>query len=202
MHEMVTLMNPPECEHMIFQNMDIISSFHSYIFRKVVQTWAAHISTKSTPHHYTAGCFTVLTVNFGSNRDAVLGRRTIFGTPLTSLKVLSLLNITFLYSAAVQYQYFLQKPILFFFIAVVSSSFLAARRQDLFEDYVKLSWSKRSGGAQSTCFFNSTADINGYDNTSCFKSLSVLGEVFFRAPETDFRFSTIPGNNDAAHLFY
>ena len=42
------------------------------------------------PHIITlAGYFTVLTVNFGSNGDAVLERRTIFGIPLTSLKVLS-----------------------------------------------------------------------------------------------------------------
>ena len=54
MHKMVTLMNSLECEHMIFQNLDIIASFPSHIFRKEVQTCAAHISTKSIPHHYTS----------------------------------------------------------------------------------------------------------------------------------------------------
>ena len=54
MHEMVILMNPPECEHITFRNLNIIASFHSHIFRKDVQTCAAHISTKSTPHHYTS----------------------------------------------------------------------------------------------------------------------------------------------------
>ena len=43
----------------------------------------------------------VLTVNFGSYRDATLGRRTIFGIPLISVKMLSSLNITFFHSAAV-----------------------------------------------------------------------------------------------------
>ena len=31
--------------------------------------------------------------------------------------------------------------------------------------------------------------------------LSVRGEVFFVAPESDFRFHTIPGDNDAGDLF-
>ena len=54
MHERVKLMNPPECKHTIFHNVDIIASFYSHIFRKEVLTCAAHISTKSTPHHYTS----------------------------------------------------------------------------------------------------------------------------------------------------
>ena len=128
MHEMVTLMNPSECEHMFFSNVDIIASFHSNIFRKYKPARPI-FSLKASHTIILAGCFTGLTVNFRSNRDAILGRRTIFGTPLTSLKVLSSLNITFLHSAAVQYRYFLQKPSIFFFITVVSVGFLAARRQ-------------------------------------------------------------------------
>ena len=70
----------------------------------------------------------VLSVNFGSYRDALLGRCTIIRTPLTIVKVLSSLNITFLYSAAVQCRYFWQELGFFFFIAAVSMSFLAARQ--------------------------------------------------------------------------
>ena len=70
----------------------------------------------------------VLTVNFGSYRDALLGRCTTFGTPLTIVKVLSSLNITFLYSAAIQCGCFWQELSLSFFIAAVSMGFLAARR--------------------------------------------------------------------------
>ena len=70
----------------------------------------------------------VLTVNFESYHDALLGRRTIFGTLLTIVKVLSSLNITFFYSAAVQCQCSWQELSLFFFIAAMSMGFLAARR--------------------------------------------------------------------------
>ena len=62
----------------------------------------------------------------------------------------------------------------------------------------ELSWLKRCGETDGACFFNSTAAIDGYDGTSCFKSLSVLGEVFLGAPEHDFLFGTIPGGNNAA----
>ena len=70
----------------------------------------------------------VLTVNVGSYRDTLFGRRTIFGTPLTIVKVLSSLNITFFYSAAVQCRCFWQELSLFFSIAALSMGFLAARR--------------------------------------------------------------------------
>ena len=70
----------------------------------------------------------VLTVNFGSYCDALLGRRTIFGTPLTIVKVLLSLNITFLHFAAVHCQYYWQKLNLFFFIVAVGMGFLVARR--------------------------------------------------------------------------
>ena len=70
----------------------------------------------------------VYTVNFGSYRDALLRRRTIFETPLNSVKVLSSLNLSFLRSAAVQCRYFWQNLSLSFFIAAVSMGFLAARR--------------------------------------------------------------------------
>ena len=61
------------------------------------------------PHTITpTGCFMVLTVNFGSYCDALLEQRTIFVTPLTSVKVLSSLNMTFFHSAAVQCRYFWQ----------------------------------------------------------------------------------------------
>ena len=83
----------------------------------------------------------VLTLNFGpyrdalrdelyeydEYRDALLGRHTIFGIPLTNVKMLSSLNITFLHSAAFQCRYFWQKFDVFF-IAAVSISFLAARQ--------------------------------------------------------------------------
>ena len=60
-----------------------------------------------TPNTITLpGTFMVLTENFGWYRDALLGRRNIFETPLTIVKVLLSLNITFLHSAAVQCRYF------------------------------------------------------------------------------------------------
>ena len=106
------------------------------------------------PHTITLpGCFVVLTVNLGSYRDRLLGRKTNFGTPLTSVKVLLSQNITFLHSAAVQCRYFWQKFSLFFFIAAVSVSFLAARRhgrQRLTGVDDKLSWLRRSGEAHHT----------------------------------------------------
>ena len=36
MLEMITPINPPEREEMIFSDIDIIASFHSYIFLKEV----------------------------------------------------------------------------------------------------------------------------------------------------------------------
>ena len=39
--------------------------------------------------------------------------------------------------------------------------------------------------------YNSTAVISGYDGISCFKSLSVFGEVFLGAPEHNFFFGII-----------
>ena len=70
----------------------------------------------------------VLTVNFGSYRDALLGRRTIFGTPFASVKVLSSPNMTFFILQLSNVDYFWQKLSLFFFIAAVSMGFLTARR--------------------------------------------------------------------------
>ena len=95
MHEMITLMNPPECEKMLFYNVDINASFYCYIFRKKVQTSPDQIPTKISLTITLTGCFMVSIVNFGSYRDALLGGRTIFGNPLTSVKVLSSPNITF-----------------------------------------------------------------------------------------------------------
>jgi len=57
---------------------------------------------------------------------AVLGRCMIIGTSLTSVKVLSTLNI-FLHTA-VQCRYFLQKLRFLLFSAAVSTGFLPARR--------------------------------------------------------------------------
>ena len=55
-----------------------------------------------TPHTIIMpGSFMVLTVNFGSCCDALLRRPTIFGTPLTVVKVVSSPNIPFPLSAAV-----------------------------------------------------------------------------------------------------
>ena len=51
------------------------------------------------------------------------------------------------------------------------------------------------------CFLILIAVIKEYDNTLSFKSLSVLGEVFFGAPEPDFLFGTVPGGNDSADRF-
>ena len=45
------------------------------------------------------------------------------------------------------------------------------------------------------------AVIDGYDGTSCFKSLSVFVKVLLGAPEPNFLFGIIPGGNDAADLF-
>ena len=42
--------------------------------------------------------------------------------------------------------------------------------------------------------------ISGYNVTSRFKSLSVLGEVMLGAPELDILFGIIPGDNNAADL--
>ena len=50
---MVTLMNPPECEYKIFQNMDIITSFHSHIFRKYKPARPI-FSLKAPTHNYTS----------------------------------------------------------------------------------------------------------------------------------------------------
>ena len=48
--------------------------------------------------------------------------------------------------------------------------------------------------------FISTAHRDGYDVSSRFKSLSVLGEVLVGAPEPDFLFGIIPGDNNSADL--
>ena len=112
-HEMVTLMNPSECEHMMFQYVDIIASFHSHIFRKEVQTCAAHISTKSTPRHYTSRVLYGFNCKFRVKpRCSIWTTHHLWDSP-SSLNVLSSMNITFLHSAAVQYRYFVQKPSLF-----------------------------------------------------------------------------------------
>ena len=49
--------------------------------------------------------------------------------------------------------------------------------------------------------FNSMSVIGGYDDTSRFKSLSVLGEVFLGVPKPDFLLGTIPGGDNAAVFF-
>ena len=49
--------------------------------------------------------------------------------------------------------------------------------------------------------FISTKVIDGYDVVSRFKSISVLGEVFLGAPDSDFLFDIIPGGSNAADLF-
>ena len=45
------------------------------------------------------------------------------------------------------------------------------------------------------------AVIDGYDGTSCFKSLFVLGEIVLGASEHDFLFNIIPRGNNVADLF-
>ena len=107
----------------------MLSLIVKFLGRKYKPTWA-RFSMKA-PHVITLpGCFVVLTENFGLYRDALLGLRINFGTPFITVKVLLSLNITFLHSAAVQCRYFWRKLGLFFFIAVVSMSFLAARQYD------------------------------------------------------------------------
>ena len=112
-HEMVTLMNPSECEHMMFQYVDIIASFYSHIFRKEVQTCAAHISTKSIPHHYTNRVLYGFNCKFRVKPRCSTWATHHFWDFPSSLKVLSSMNITFLHSAAVQCRYFLQNSSLF-----------------------------------------------------------------------------------------
>ena len=101
MYEMITLMYPPQYAKMLFQNVNINTFFYWYIFSKEYKQARPRFLLK-TPHTITlAGSFIILAVNFGSYRDALLGRRTIFGTPLTSVKVFWSLNLSFLHSAAV-----------------------------------------------------------------------------------------------------
>ena len=164
------------------------------------------------PHTITLpGCLTVLTVTFGSYRDEVLARRTIFRTPLTNVKVLLSLNIIFLHSATIQCRYLLQKLSLFLycwikdrFLGCFFLGFLAARRHCKFRSYCsqrQMILVERCGETQGACFSIQRRLLVNMVLFHAFKSLTLLGEVFLGAPKPDFLFSTIPGGNDAANLF-
>ena len=122
-------MNPLEYEHMIFQNVDIIASFHSHIFIKEVQTCAIYISTKSTPQNYTRKMLYSFNCKFWvKTRCSTWATHHLWDSPYQPESAL-VTEHHFSPFCSRLISIFLAKTEPFFFIAVVSMGFLAVRRQ-------------------------------------------------------------------------
>ena len=57
MHEVVALMDVPDGDHMLLQNLQIVGSSHGNVVGKEEKTLSVVISTESTPYHYTLRVF-------------------------------------------------------------------------------------------------------------------------------------------------
>lgn len=183
---------------MFLQNINVIASLHGNILGGEVQSCSALPITKSTPHHYTVRMFYRLHCVPGIEP---LGRRTVLDSPLTSMNVLLSLNITFFQSSEVQSLHLLQNSSRLFFIALVRRGFLAARRAGNPRSFcrrcriVLIATFWRVSG----CFILSdAAEIEGFNITSRFNSLSDLSDVFLGAPEPGSLGGVVPGGTVAA----
>ena len=125
-------MHVKECEHMIPQNIYIITPLHGHIRRKEVQSPTTPFPAES-PHTMTwEGWFTVLTVNLGSKRSLHEGRWIVCEVPLTRWSMLSSENTTDFHWSDVQSRYFLQNAIRFFRMASMRRGILVARHISIF----------------------------------------------------------------------
>ena len=90
---------------------------------------ALPISPKKAPHTMIESrCFTVGTVNLGSNLLEAWGRQTIGDPTWNTWKLLSSENTTLFHCAGVHWMYFFAYAMRCFFIRSVKSGFLAALR--------------------------------------------------------------------------
>ena len=67
LHEDFTAVNVKHAEHVLLQHFYILIAIHFFVFRQEIQP-ALPISPEKAPHTIIeSGCFTVGTVNLGSN---------------------------------------------------------------------------------------------------------------------------------------
>ena len=104
MQEVVALMDVPDGEHMLFQNLQIVASIQGNVLREEEKAPSAVISAENTPYHYTLWVFHRITVNLESLLDDPCDLLTNLDPPLSSLNVLSFEIITIFQSADIQLQ--------------------------------------------------------------------------------------------------
>ena len=66
MQEVVALMNVPDGEHMLLQNLQIVASNQGNVLGYEEKTPYAVISAENTPYHYTLRVFQHITVDLES----------------------------------------------------------------------------------------------------------------------------------------
>ena len=66
MREVVALMDVPDGEHMLLQNLQLVASIQGNVLGVEENTPSAVISTENTPYHYTLRVFHRITVDLES----------------------------------------------------------------------------------------------------------------------------------------
>ena len=66
MQEVVALMDVPDGEHMILQNLQIVTSIQGNVLGEEEKTPSAVISTENTPYQFTLSVFHRITVDVES----------------------------------------------------------------------------------------------------------------------------------------
>ena len=99
MQEVVALMDVPDREHMLLQNLHIVASIQGNGLGEEENTPSAVISAKNTPYHYTLRVFHHITMDLESQLDDPGDLLTNLDPPLRSLNILSFEIITVFRSA-------------------------------------------------------------------------------------------------------
>ena len=66
MQEVVALMDVPDGEHMLLQNLQIVASIQGNVLGEEEKTPSTIISAENTPYHYTLRVFHRITVDLES----------------------------------------------------------------------------------------------------------------------------------------
>ena len=98
----MALMDVPDGEHMLLQNLQIFASIQGNVLGEEGNTPSAVISAENTPYHYTLSVFHRFTVDLESWLDDPGDLLTNMDRPLSSINVLSFEMITVFQSEYVQ----------------------------------------------------------------------------------------------------
>ena len=143
MHEVVALMDVPDVEHMLLQNLQIVCSSQCTVLGEEEKTTSTVISTENTPYHYTLRVFHCIAMDLESYLDDPGDILTNLDPPLTSLNLLCLNLLQFsslqMSNAELSLQIW---TLLFIIVKLWGASYLHSVMTDsgLSGDSAELSW--------------------------------------------------------------